>query len=96
MTALRAGVALAVIGSICLLVVLLRAEKVRLEARAEAALSRMLDARREAWNLQMEIARLRTPGQIRSRADWMQLTVDASFDAWLAADGERRMASHAR
>ena len=71
MTPSRAGISLLLVGLVCLAVVFLRAERVRLEARAEGHVATLLEHRRHAWSLQMEFARLRTPRQIRARvARW--------------------------
>jgi hypothetical protein len=68
MTPVRAGVVLWAICAICLAVVVLRAERVRLEAQAEAQFSALVDTRRRIWNLQAELARLRAPEEVRRRA----------------------------
>ncbi|MCB9850395.1 MAG: hypothetical protein H6817_06785 [Phycisphaerales bacterium] len=68
MTPLRAGVVLLALCSVCLVVVILRAERVRIEARTEAHLSTLIESRRRVWNLQAELAQLRTPEAIRRRA----------------------------
>jgi len=68
MTPLRAGVVLMALCAICLVVVMLRAERVRLEARSEAHFSTLVETRRRIWNLQAELARLRAPEEVRRRA----------------------------
>ena len=68
MTPVRAGVVLFVGCAICLVVVMLRAERIRLEARAEAHMSALIETRRRTWNLQAELARLRAPDEVRRRA----------------------------
>jgi hypothetical protein len=61
-------------------VVCLRAEQVRLEAGTHQKQTEVLRLRREAWSIQIEIARLQTPDQIRDRVERMQLGVAAPFD----------------
>ena len=68
------------LGLIGLCVVCLRAEQVRLEASAHQKQSDVLRLRRDAWSIQIEIARLQTPDQIRDRVLRMQLGVLAPFD----------------
>lgn len=75
MTPLRAGVSLLLIGLVCLAVVVLRSESVRFESRAQDHVARLLELRREAWNIQAQIARLRTPDQIRERVEHMGIAV---------------------
>ncbi len=79
MTPVRAGVSLFLLGAICLLVVFLRAEKVRLDAASAAHEQELLNLRRATWNVQMQIARLRAPEQIQDRVRRMRLGVQASF-----------------
>ena len=92
MTPIRAGVALFLIAAICLTVVVLRSESVRLAARAQQHEAELLRLRREAWNIQMEIARLRSPEQIQDRIHNMELNVGSDFDALLAPNAETRFA----
>lgn len=83
MTPTRAGVALLLVGMVCLTVVALRAEKVRVESRIQAHTSELVHCRRQVWSLQMEIARLRSPEKIQQRIERFSLTVGADFDQWL-------------
>lgn len=84
MTPTRAGVALLLLGMVCLSVVALRAEKVRVESRVQAHTAELVHCRRQVWSIQMEIARLRSPEKIQQRIDRFSLTVGADFDRWLA------------
>lgn len=93
MTPLRAGLALFALGLIGLCVVCLRAEQVRLEARTHETQSQVLQLRRDAWAIQIEIARLQTPDQIRDRVERMQLGVAAPMDRGGDAPGPRRLAA---
>lgn len=93
MTPLRAGLALFALGLIGLCVVCLRAEQVRLEASAHQKQSEVLRLRREAWSIQIEIARLQTPDQIRDRVERMQLGVAAPFEDTEDVSSPRRLAS---
>jgi cell division protein FtsL len=52
-----------------------RAEQVRMAARAQELRTEQLVLRREAWALQVEIARLRTPDQILDRVQRWELAV---------------------
>ena len=97
MTPVRAGVALLLIAIVCLTVVALRVERVRLEAGAEGHLTTLIELRRRAWNMQMEIARLRAPEQIRDRVERLDLRVGATFQNMMRADtSERRFAANSR
>ena len=97
MTPVRAGVALGLVAVVCLTVVELRVERMQLEARTQAHLTTLLELRRQAWNVQMEMARLRAPEQIRERVQRMDLSVGAAFAPWLFADGpEQRFADNSR
>jgi hypothetical protein len=93
MTPTRAGVALLLVGIICLTVVALRAEKVRVETRIQAHTAELVHCRRQVWSLQMEIARLRSPEKIQQRIEWFSLTVGADFDHWLSPDTDEALAS---
>jgi hypothetical protein len=86
MTPLRAGVSLLLIGVVCLTVVVLRVERMRLEARTQAHLTALIDHRREMWNAQMEIARLRSPEQVFDRAARMDMAVGAALDQMFTTD----------
>ncbi|NOX60098.1 MAG: hypothetical protein GXP29_14725 [Planctomycetes bacterium] len=90
MTPTRAGVALLLVGMVCLTVVALRAEKVRVESRIQAHTTELIHCRRRVWSLQMEIARLRTPERIQQRIERFSLTVGADFGRLLTprADNE--------
>ena len=93
MTPTRAGVALLLVGIICLTVVALRAEKVRVETRIQAHTAELVHCRRQVWSLQMEIARLRSPEKIQQRIERFSLTVGADFDRWLSPDTDEAFAS---
>lgn len=53
----------------------LRSEETRLTARIHRLHGRQVELRRESWALQMEIARLKAPRQIRERVDRWRLNV---------------------
>ncbi len=93
MTPTRAGVALLLVGFVCLTVVALRAEKVRVETRIQEHTAELVHCRRQVWSLQMEIARLRSPEKIQQRIQRFSLTVGADFDRWLSPDTEETFAS---
>ncbi|HEY3242019.1 MAG TPA: hypothetical protein VGM03_01595 [Phycisphaerae bacterium] len=75
MTIGRAVALLLVLGALALCVVQLRSERVRCAARVADLRSERLRMRRESWALQMEIARLRTPDQIRECIERYDLQV---------------------
>ncbi len=66
---------------VALCVVHLRAEQARVAAEILSSEARRVELRREMWTLQMSVARLRTPAQIRDRVERLTL---ARF-----ADGDR-------
>jgi hypothetical protein len=68
------------VGAVCLGVVIIRAERVRLEARTQADEARLIALSREIWTLQLERARLCSPGRIDDRARRMGLEVRAPSD----------------
>ncbi len=76
MTVLRAVAVLLVLGGSALAVVQLRSERVRCVARVAALRSERLAMRRESWNVQMAIARLRAPERIRERVGLLDLAVE--------------------
>jgi len=80
MTPIRAGVVLMITCAVCLAVVILRGERVRLEAQAEVELSRLVATRRHIWNLQAELARLRAPEEIRRRAQRAEPRLCSVYD----------------
>jgi hypothetical protein len=94
MTPVRAGVVLAVICAICLVVVGLRAERVRLEARAEAQLGAMVETRRRIWNLQAELARLRAPEEVRRRAMRVAPGLGSGFEVIGAGEAGAQVADN--
>lgn len=53
----------------------LRTQETRLAARIQELRGERRSLRREAWGLQVEIARLRTPDQIRDRVERWRLAV---------------------
>ncbi len=93
MTPTRAGVALLLVGIVCLTVVALRAEKVRVESSIQAHTAELVHCRRQVWALQMEIARLRSPEKIQQRIERFSLTVGADFDRWLSPETDESYAS---
>ncbi|HUU81928.1 MAG TPA: hypothetical protein VM243_00365 [Phycisphaerae bacterium] len=62
-------------------VVHLRTEETRLAARIQELQRDRAALRREAWALQVEIARLGTPDQIRDRVDRWRLEVQAPVES---------------
>jgi hypothetical protein len=76
MTVMRAVAVLLVLGGLALAVVQLRSERVRCAARVAALQSERLRMRRESWNVQMEVARLRAPERIRERVGLLDLAVE--------------------
>ena len=81
MTPARAGVSLVMIGLVCLCVVVLRAERVRLEVRTQAHEAELIRLRRCAWTMQIRQARLRRPARINERVKGMDLEVRAPSEA---------------
>lgn len=67
----------------------LRAEETRLTARIQALRAERVDLRRESWSLQLETARLRSPDQIRDRADRWRLEVHAPWTDPSVPSGSR-------
>ena len=67
MTKLRACLLLAAFTGIALGTVFLRLEQTRAASRALRAELDQVAVRRELWGLQASVARLRTPGRIRTR-----------------------------
>ncbi|MCH7814433.1 MAG: hypothetical protein IID40_10485, partial [Planctomycetes bacterium] len=55
--------------------VTLRSEETRLTARIQQLRGQRVELRRESWALQLEIARLKAPRQIRERVDRWRLQV---------------------
>ncbi len=97
MTPARAGVSLFLLGLVCLVVVVLRVERVQLEARTQAHLGELIEQRRRAWNMQIEMARLRSPVQICERIEVMDIEVGAVFDEMIVSDtGHQQLASNRR
>ena len=97
MTPARAGVSLFLLGLVCLVVVVLRVERVQLEARTQAHLANLIENRRRAWNMQIEMARLRSPVQICERIEVMDIEVGAVFDEMIVSDAvHQQLASNRR
>lgn len=69
MTVTRGIVFLALFTLVAVWVVQVRSERVRLTARAHRLQEERIELEREAWALEAQIARLRTPEHIRSRAE---------------------------
>ena len=79
MTVGRAVALLLVFVGVAVWRVHLRTEETRLTARIQALRAERAVLRRGAWALQLEAARLRTPEQIRVRADRWHLDVQAPW-----------------
>ena len=71
MTTLRVTTLVAAFAGIALAVVYLRTEQARSAARALAHESAWIELRRELWQTQAAVARLRAPEQIHGRMGWM-------------------------
>jgi hypothetical protein len=65
----RGAALLLAFGALAVVGVHLRAEETRLASRVQRLRRERIELRRESWALQMEIARVRTPQQIRGRVD---------------------------
>ncbi len=77
MSLVRVCFLLAVFGAVGVLTVALRAEQTRSHARVEKLRLERVSLRRELWDVQLGIARLRSPDRIRDRvARWFPDTVD--------------------
>lgn len=94
MTPIRAGVVLFVICALCLVVVALRSERVRLDARAEAHVGRIVETRRRIWNLQAELARLRAPDEVRQRALRVEPGLCSGFEVSPSTTGSSQVADN--
>lgn len=66
---------LVMVTALALLVTHLRGETVRANHRANLAHLKALAVRRELWDSQVELARLRSPQEIRRRVESMKLAV---------------------
>ena len=88
MTPFRAGTALVLLGVICLSVVYLRTEAVRLRARTVGHESQLIRLRREAWDVQMQSARLRSPQHIESQIQRMDLAFGSKSNSLLPPSGD--------
>ena len=75
MTIPRAAALLMVFALVALVVVHLRAEQTRTDARIHEWTMTGWQLRQDSWELQLEIARLKTPEQIRERVERWQLNV---------------------
>jgi cell division protein FtsL len=75
MTIPRAATLLVVFALVALIVVHLRAEQTRADARIHELAMTCWRLRQNSWELQLEIARLKTPEQIRERVERWQLNV---------------------
>ncbi len=89
MTVCRAAALLVTFAAIALGVVFLRGEQTRTAARIHQLQVSKDRLRHESWDLQMEIARLRTPDLIRERVERWQLNVLAPCPGpgWRAETG---------
>ncbi len=90
MTPVRAGVSMLLVGAICLVVVALRVERVRCESRTQMHMTKLINYRRALWNMQVEMARLRAPQQIRDRVERMELVVCAPCDRSIFSSSSRQ------
>lgn len=77
MSVTRGVVLLLAFAALAVVAVHLRAKETRLAAHIQRLSRQRIELRRQSWALQMEIARLRTPQQIRERADRWRLAVRA-------------------
>jgi hypothetical protein len=75
MTVVRATAVLLVFGAIALCLVCLRAEQTRIAARIQALEVKRVELRQASWEVQMEIARLKTPEQVTDRVERLRLNV---------------------
>lgn len=66
---------LVLVTALALLITHLRGETVRANHRANLAHMQALSVRRELWDRQVELARLRSPQQIQARIETMKLAV---------------------
>lgn len=72
----------------------LRNEQTRLSMQIQSSRAEELELRREAWALELEIARLSAPEQIRERADRWRLDVRAPWPMDPGAVEGNRLAGH--
>lgn len=72
MTALRVGMLVAAFTLIALGVVYVRTEGARSAVRALRHESEWINLRRELWQLQTQVARLRAPDRVHDRMAWLQ------------------------
>lgn len=75
MTVVRATAVLLVFGTIALCLVYVRAEQTRVAATIQALEVQRVELRQDSWELQMEIARLKTPEQVTDRVVRLRLNV---------------------
>ena len=82
MTAVRVSALLGAFAGIALTLVVLRVEQARCAARTVALEAEWVQTRRELWRLQSRVARLRAPGRLRDRMEWLEteLTPPASHE----------------
>jgi hypothetical protein len=79
MSLLRVMCVLVALGGVGVLAVALRAEQLRTTSRIEQLRLERVSLRRELWDAQLSIARLRSPEPIRDRvARWFPATDDAA------------------
>ncbi len=76
MTIVRGLYLLSFLGVLSVGVVALRTDQIRTAANIERMRGDVLQLRRESWTLQMEIARLRTPEQVRNRVERWTLNIE--------------------
>lgn len=69
MTVWRAGILLTLTVSLALTVVYLRAEQTRCAARALALEAQRIELRRDLWDIQSRVARLRAPERVHHRLE---------------------------
>jgi hypothetical protein len=76
MTVPRAVGLLAALSAVGIAVVALRAEQTRHTRRIQELQFRQVELRRQIWDQEMELARLRAPGIVRERAVRLGLETD--------------------
>lgn len=72
MTTWRVSLLLLMFAGVALGVVYLRTEQARCASRALKSEARWIELRRDLWQVQSGVARLRAPGQVHDRLGWLQ------------------------
>jgi hypothetical protein len=75
MIATRACVIIVVLGGVALAVVCVRAEQTRAAAGSLALERKCITLRRELWQLQSGVARLRTPSRLQASVEWFDVDI---------------------